>query len=101
MANEILFVKVENGDGKTLAVFTATFKPDGFKTGGLGWYAGGKMLVDDQPVQVGCNLSIIGSKDTPDAQKRIKARLARELAEKEKAAKEFKDKLSEPAKAKK
>ena len=44
--------------------------PKEFSSGSLGWYAGGKMIVEVEgvrvSVQVGLNLTIVGSKELPD-----------------------------------
>jgi hypothetical protein len=51
-------------DGQSL---TATVKE--FSTGSLGWYVNGKITLDVNgvavPVQVGLNLTIVGSKELP------------------------------------
>jgi len=43
--------------------------PKEFSSGSLGWYAGGKMIVEVEgvrvSVQVGLNLTIVGSKELP------------------------------------
>lgn len=48
-----------------------TADPREFSSGSIGWYANGKLVlkVGDQPVtvQVGVNLTIVGSKDLPPA----------------------------------
>jgi hypothetical protein len=40
-----------------------------FSTGSLGWYLNGKMMIDVGgtlvAVQIGCNLTIVGSKELP------------------------------------
>jgi hypothetical protein len=52
-------------DGQTM---TATVKE--FSTGSLGWYVNGKITLDVNgvavPVQVGLNLTIVGSKELPN-----------------------------------
>lgn len=51
-------------DGKTMEAEVKEFS-----TGSLGWYLTGKMVIEIDgvrvPVQVGLNLTIIGSKDRP------------------------------------
>jgi len=46
-----------------------TAEPREFSTGSFGWYFTGKVniTVGDKklPVQVGCNLTVVGSKDAP------------------------------------
>jgi hypothetical protein len=48
---------------------TITATPKDFTTGSFGWYLNGKVTinVDDKPltVQVGANLTVVGSKDAP------------------------------------
>jgi hypothetical protein len=56
-------VKVQVGDN------TLTAEVREFSTGSFGWYVNGKATIDidgvSVPVQVGMNLTVIGSKDTP------------------------------------
>lgn len=53
----------------TIGGTTLTADPKEFSTGSLGWYLNGKvtLLVDGKPtkVQVGLNLTIVGSKELP------------------------------------
>jgi hypothetical protein len=43
--------------------FVATVKE--FSSGSLGWYLTGKMAIGGQSVQIGLNLTVIGSKELP------------------------------------
>jgi hypothetical protein len=46
-----------------------TAEPREFSTGSFGWYFTGKVNIEVNgkklPVQVGCNLTVVGSKDAP------------------------------------
>jgi hypothetical protein len=46
-----------------------TAEPREFSTGSFGWYYTGKISIEVNgkmvPVQVGCNLTVVGSKDAP------------------------------------
>ena len=46
-----------------------TADPKEFSTGSFGWYFSGKVTVEvngkQLPVQVGCNLTVVGSKNLP------------------------------------
>jgi hypothetical protein len=46
-----------------------TADPREFSTGSFGWYFTGKVSIEVNgkklPVQVGCNLTVVGSKDAP------------------------------------
>lgn len=62
---------VEFGGLGSIATLLAT--PHEFKTGSFGWYANGKIQlhVGDQvvTVQVGLNMTVVGSKDMPQVAK--------------------------------
>jgi len=42
-----------------------TAKPKTFSTGSVGFYAGGKVVIDGERYQVSCNVIKIGSKPAP------------------------------------
>jgi hypothetical protein len=53
----------------TIAAATHDAEVKEFSTGSLGWYVNGKMMVEIDgvrvPVQIGLNLTIVGSKELP------------------------------------
>ena len=59
-------IKIQIGDHKFDAI------PRQFGTNSLGWYVNGKINIEidgiDVPVQVGLNLTLVGSKDLPLAE---------------------------------
>ncbi|MCA1686962.1 MAG: hypothetical protein LC745_13525 [Planctomycetia bacterium] len=59
-------IKIQIGDHKFDAI------PRQFGTGSLGWNVNGKITIEidgiDVPVQVGLNLTLVGSKELPEAE---------------------------------
>jgi hypothetical protein len=63
------FLKSASPVSFEIAGAPVTAEPREFSTGSFGWYFTGKVNIEVEgkklPVQVGCNLTVVGSKDTP------------------------------------